>query len=133
MIYTSYFKFPGLVKIETQRKVAISIGVPPAWKGRRYLELAPTRAMLKMSISQYYKLYDTILSKLDPFKVGQELEGKILICWEKNPLECHRSYVGQWLNKAGFKCEELSGGSPVSKASVFQTEIPWLESRPPVQ
>ena len=111
MIYTSYFKSPILAGIERERKVAISIGVPPNWKGQRYLALAPTRAMLKMSTTQYYQLYDTILAELDPQKVGQELDGKILICWEKNPADCHRSYVGSWLMRAGFKCEELTGGS----------------------
>lgn len=133
MIYTSFFYFKGLEGIPKERKVAISLGVPPNWSGPRYMALAPTRAMIKMSTPQYYQLYNAILAKLDPFAVGKALDGKILLCWEKNPAECHRSYVAQWLRKAGFQCQELTGGSPEVRTAGNQPEMPGFESRPPVQ
>jgi uncharacterized protein (DUF488 family) len=64
--------------------------------------------MLKMEKVDYYRLYDDILAKLKPDEVGKELDGCVLLCWEKNPAECHRSYVAKWLRNAGFEVEELT-------------------------
>jgi len=113
MIYTSYFKNPLLQKVPSAYKVAISVGVPWGWKGRRFLELAPTRAMLKMDDAGYRRLYAQILAKLDPKDIGDCFENCILLCWERDPKACHRSYVSEWLGKAGIKAEELTGGSLV--------------------
>lgn len=110
MIYTSYFRSPYL-KNFIGRKVAISVGVPPNWKGQRFLDLAPTREMLKMSIADYNKRYDAILALLDPVDVAERLEGCVLICWEKDPLKCHRSYVAKWLENIGIEVKELTGDS----------------------
>ena len=110
MIFTSYFRSPVLKSNPQLKRVAISIGVPPGWKGERCLELAPTRAMLKMASAEYYRLYDDILAKLDAREIGRRFDGCVLICWEKNPAECHRSYVVKWLNNAGFEAQELTAG-----------------------
>ena len=90
MIYTSYFANPLLRKLPDARKVAISIGIPAWFRGTRMLDLAPTRAMLKMSEEEYNPLYDAILAKLNREEIIARLpENAILLCWEKPGMSCH--------------------------------------------
>ena len=96
-MWTSNFKACG----SHPNAVAISIGIPRGWRGRRYLPLAPTRAMLKMSSENYDRLYKQILAKLDPRQVYEELgPDTILLCWEKFNASCHRRLVGEWLEQS---------------------------------
>src|SRR5437868_5644512 len=45
--------------------VAVSRGIPPGFKGRRYTPLAPTAAMLRLkSIEEFYAAYREVLSLL---------------------------------------------------------------------
>jgi hypothetical protein len=111
MIYTSYFSNPLLKKILDNRKVAISIGVPRGWKHQRCLALAPTWGMLKMQEAEYYKNYDRILEKVSAVDIATQYDGCVLLCWEKNPAECHRSYVVKWLKDNGYEAQELTGDS----------------------
>lgn len=109
MIYTSYFSNPAL-KGSSLRLVSIARGNPRGWHGERYERLAPTWAMLKMPEAEYYRLYDEILGKLNVMEVGNELDGSVLLCWERDAKSCHRSYVGKWLAAAGFEVQELGRG-----------------------
>ncbi len=93
MIWTSCFQIAG----REPNAVAISRGIPLGWRGRRYLNLAPTWAMLKMSSEDYLIEYNKILARLDPAKVADELDGSILLCWEQPGQLCHRGYVEAWL------------------------------------
>lgn len=71
--------------------VAIAIGVPAWYKGRRELRLAPTRAMLKMRDEEYDAQYDAILAGLDPHEIAAALgENAVLLCWEPPGQKCHR-------------------------------------------
>ncbi len=94
MIWTSCFKIAG----REPNAVAISRGIPRGWRGRRYLDLAPTWAMLKMSSEDYLIEYNRILAQLDPVKVADELEGSIICCWEQPGVSCHRLYVANYLH-----------------------------------
>ncbi|MEJ7615831.1 MAG: hypothetical protein WKF30_02395 [Pyrinomonadaceae bacterium] len=92
-ITTSSFKVAG----HLANAVAISRGVPRGWKGRRYIALAPTWPMLKMSTEDYLREYKLILAQLDPAKVAADLDGAIMLCWEPLNVKCHRRFVAEWL------------------------------------
>lgn len=107
---TSYFaRVKTMTPEERQNCVAIAIGVPGWYKGRRCLSLAPTRAMLKMAPAQYDPLYAEILSWLSPNIIALELGADaILLCWEKPGVPCHRRTVAEWLKKhLGLEVPEL--------------------------
>lgn len=99
MIFTSNFKTCG----NLPQAVAISLGVPRGWSGRRYTGLAPSRRLIKiMDPETFTKLYKAeVLDQLDPMKVIRDLGGDnfILLCWEKAGEFCHRRVVAAWLRK----------------------------------
>ena len=119
MIYTSYFNCKLLKEIPLDKQIAISIGIRGWYHGKRELRLAPTRAMLKMSRVDYYANYDIILAKVDPAEIAKLYDGCVLICWEKDPQECHRHYVAEWLQKAGYEVQELTAGSVTTAQQMF--------------
>jgi hypothetical protein len=81
--------------------VAIAVGVPAWFKGRREPRLAPTRAMLKMSVEEYAEHFEAILAQLDPKEVYDSLgENAELLCWEAPGDRCHRRRVAEWLEQA---------------------------------
>lgn len=110
MIYTSYF---------SSRKYNINDGVSIAryvkfWKGETYYPLFPSQNLLSdyknglIDEKEYERRYvSETLSKLNPKKVYEDLDGKVLLCYEKTSDFCHRHIVAKWLNDNGFKCEEL--------------------------
>lgn len=112
MILTSYFAKRS-VKKSGLEPVAISLDVPKSYHGKRYMALAPTREMIKLAhdgkTEEYTKQYtEQILSWLDPQKVYEELDGCVLLCWEKSGSFCHRRLVAEWLEKnTGNKVNEL--------------------------
>lgn len=113
MIYTSYF-----AHYKGQNGVAICLWLP-TWTNNieHYPELAPTQDILlnwKNSAKSakdellYISAYKTeVLDKLDVNKVAQELDGKVLLCYEKPGAFCHRNIVREWLNENGYECKEL--------------------------
>ena len=97
-MFTGSFKSAGM----NATAVAISCGIPPGFKGRRYTALAPTRSMLQITdIEEFYAAYRAeILNKLDPGKVYEDLgEGAVLLCWEDFNVSCHRRMVAEWLEE----------------------------------
>ena len=117
--YTTYFarlrNLPsGIVPISICGKA------PQGYKGIQYKKLAPS-----------WKIYDDYKNKggseedyvtafnkdrlgvLDVIETVNELkslaenaEAIALVCYEKPDSFCHRHLVSDWLNKAGFSCEE---------------------------
>ena len=112
MIRTSYFANRA-IRNSQLRLVAISLEGPQGLRCERYLTLAPTREMIRLAhegrTEEYTELYTSqILSRLDPLQVYAELDGSILLCWEKAGKFCHRRLVAEWLEKAiGETCSEL--------------------------
>lgn len=110
MIYTSNFSKNG----NNENAVAICGKSPAFFKGMEYKKLAPKYWFFKkykedhdeeFYIKHYYL---EVLSKLDPQKVYEELDGKILLCYEKETDFCHRFLVADWLEqKLGIKVEEI--------------------------
>lgn len=92
---TSNFKECG----RNPEAVAICRGVPAWYKGRRYIELAPTWAMLKLPREEFEAAYRSeILEKLDPTIVLDQLGiDSIILCWEPTGVYCHRRIVAEWL------------------------------------
>ena len=104
---TSNFRRAG----KLPNAVAISVGVPAWFRGRRYRKLAPTRAMLKLPAKKYLRRYQLKLKKLDPAKVYEKLgDDAILLCWERPGARCHRRIVAEWFEKAlGVEVPEYEG------------------------
>ena len=87
----------------------------------KYLELAPTAAMLKDAKEdplggrdRYDQAFELILQKLDPQQVWNDLHEMvapaepILLCFEAPPLWCHRRMVAEWLeDRLGVTIPEL--------------------------
>ena len=108
MIFTSNFKIAGYLP----QAVAISLGVPLGWRGRRCTVLAPSRRLIKIMDPQTFtKLYRAeVLDKLDPVKVLRDLGGDnfVMLCWEAPGEYCHRRVVAAWMRKhTGVLIEEF--------------------------
>ena len=117
MIYTSYFSSKIYNKengISISRYVAF-------WEGKSYPLLYPSVELLKWWKNltkkqqhniwlrdQYEQAYfNETLNKLDPHIVAAELEGKVLLCYEKSEDFCHRHIVAEWLERSGYEVKEL--------------------------
>jgi hypothetical protein len=82
--------------------------------------LMPTYQMLrdKYSEDDYFR---QILGRTSPKQVFDELlflgKGKdvILLCFEKEPSMCHRSYISKWLKFNGIECTEFVVEKPVKE------------------
>lgn len=111
MTTTSNFAVAG----RDARAVAISQGVPWWYKGRRMIELAPSRALLNyVKASGDQKRFDEAmreqLGKLDATEIVRVLgEEAILLCWESPNVRCHRRMVAEWLEaKLGIEVPEFN-------------------------
>ena len=100
MISTSNFARCG----KNPNAVAISIGVPPRWVGKRYIKLAPPRSMLHASKEDFDNFFYNKLSEMDAKSVYDEIvknygENAILLCWESPNIRCHRRIVAEWFEE----------------------------------
>ena len=92
--------------METISKQALAIWAPGTFKGSTYESLAPSRELKdayrteEITAKQFEEIYyETVLSKLDPLTVYNDLKGKILCCWETRRQFCHRHLVIKWLKE----------------------------------
>lgn len=117
MIRTSYFaKYKEIEKVEGDVGVAVCLGAS-WWKGARYPLLAPTPEILNKwnnslkedkDIMEYQTEYITkVLNKLDVNTVANDLEGKVLLCFETPDKFCHRHLIADWFRKNGYDCQEI--------------------------
>lgn len=117
MIYTTYFaKLKSLPSSITP--VSICGWPPKFYTGLQYKNLAP----LWSFFSEWKRTHDNdyyircfkslVLSKLNQKEVVDCLhsmagtEDIALVCYEKPGDFCHRHLVADWLNEAGYQCEE---------------------------
>lgn len=105
---TSYFS-----KYKKVNGVSIAVGAPNWFKGEIYPDLFPTWELVnnyKVTGDEevYTKAYhEKILSKLNPEKVYDDLQGKVVLCWEGKGKFCHRRIVAKWLeDNLGVEIEE---------------------------
>jgi len=95
--------------------VSIARWPPRWWRGRRYIALAPSADLLRLSKAGLpwdefvIEFQRHVLDKLDPAKVLADLGPEaILLCWEKPGDDCHRHLVAKWLEKhLDIKVDEL--------------------------
>src|SRR5574344_295908 len=107
MIFTAKYK-----NCRSDNGISISgdKGKKVGYKGESYPKLAPKKdfwnvwyenkdKLDELSNTKYYieKYYQEVLSKLDPYAVAMDLEGKVLLCYEDNLEFCHRHLVSAWL------------------------------------
>jgi len=110
-IYTSYFAKVERITRKDIVTIGIAINPPDFYTGNNYRPLAPSHDLVtkfnnrQISRATYDKHYNTQLGNLDPNAVLYDLH-KIsggrditLLCYEKDPKDCHRSNVSHWLNK----------------------------------
>jgi hypothetical protein len=109
-IKTSYYG-----KYKEANGVSISQTTLVWFKGDYYRLLNPGDSILwpykdgKISWDEYKTLYKKKLSLLDPHKVAIDLNGKVLLCHERERDECHRGLVANWLEESlGILVPELS-------------------------
>lgn len=116
MIKMSYFANIKCSKKLQSRAVCIALYPPKGWKGEVYKDLAPSPKLLEWwkkskqdpeAWGKYTTRYrEETLSKLDVNKVYDELNGKILVCFETMDKPCHRHIVAEWFRDNGYKCNE---------------------------
>lgn len=111
-IYTSYWGNAKRLAKEGVEPVAICRGKPKWFHGKAYDRLAPTWPMMRMPLDEFWKSYREMVCRLDAEVVAGELEamcesGQIaLMCYEKDPDECHRHVVSEWMTDSGISVVE---------------------------
>lgn len=94
--------------------ISIARWTPPAIYIESYPDLFPSAQLLSdykkflITKEEYIETYNKQLEKLDSNKVYKDLDGCILLCYEKSSDFCHRHLVGSWLKGNGFLVEEFS-------------------------
>ena len=113
----------SLWKEQPGNAVAISRGIPKWYKGKIYLPLAPSWALIQLDSERDYiqGYYRTVLAKLDPVQVYRELgENAILLCYEKPPGFCHRRLAAKWLEDTlGIIVPEMKPEEPPEQIGLF--------------
>jgi hypothetical protein len=103
--------------------VAISIGVPRWYRGRRELRLAPSWKMLQMTKTDYDRHFARQLARLDPRELYDSLgPTAVLLCWEAPGVRCHRRKVAEWF-EASLKVKVPELGFDRSACPAF-AELP---------
>lgn len=108
MIRMSYFaKYKGPDAISVAR-------ITPEWYGPvpTYLDIAPDKStLLKYKKTQdkkaYFNEYVAKISKLDLDKVYKDLDGKVILCYEKPGDFCHRFIFAEMMRRRGFEVREI--------------------------
>lgn len=105
-LYTSYYARSG----KNPKSISISAKSPFFYKGRAYLNLAPSWELLGdykdgiIDAYGYTERYGQLLKDrgITPEKVVGDLEdGSIMLCYEGPGKFCHRHIVAVWLNQSG--------------------------------
>lgn len=94
---------------------------PPKWyTGKSYSKLAPPAWIIKHP--DWKEMYRKLaLDKLDPDTIYREIvelagENAILLCYEKDPAECHRGLVAEWFRETlGIHLPDIETGKSVEK------------------
>lgn len=108
-MYTSYF-----AKYKGNQGINIAMKSPNWFTGYSYPQLFPKRSFLFQYFNDkdenaYTKAYyDQVLLKLYPNQVYNDLQNKVLLCYEKSGSFCHRRLVADWIfNTIGIEVKEL--------------------------
>ncbi len=119
-IVTSYY---SAYRPEMGVPVRITLGAPPSWFKHPWEEarmLAPPPRVFRLKDDEEFRRkYRHHLYRVTPERIGQRLEeiasrhpGErlVLLCFEANPAECHRSMFAEWwMEQTGQRVVELPG------------------------
>ena len=104
MIYTSYFgnwrNFP-----DGKDLVSIANYSPRGFSGREYSDLFPDQYLVSdfkngiISEEDFAKAYIEQLEEIGKDKILNDLDGCILLCYEKSSDFCHRHILRKWLGE----------------------------------
>ncbi|MEI6796820.1 MAG: hypothetical protein WCK39_08140 [Methanomassiliicoccales archaeon] len=93
--------------------ISISNSCPGRFYGTVRRDLAPAWAMVeawrqrRITWAQFTEAYTEKLKGIDLQALGEELQGKTLLCWESaSDPYCHRHLLARMLQEAGFEVEE---------------------------
>lgn len=109
MIYTSYYNYIKNKNIKNEDLISISRTAPKWFKGSYMYALAPSYELIKLNLSKskYEKIYiKDNLKKIDIKSIAKSLQNKILLCWESEFEQCHRSILVEYLLKNGIEASE---------------------------
>ncbi len=120
MIFTSYYS-SKLAKKHSADCVGVSIKDVHGFKYcsklkprkamfeafRKALKTGDEEIIAKARI-KYEAAYKRYLMTLDVHAAYKALNGKILLCFERDSDTCHRKWIRQWFNHFGYEAEELT-------------------------
>lgn len=133
-LHTSYYARSG----KNPQAVSISAKAPFFYKGKAYLDLAPTWDLLRaykegeVDAFGYTETYGEILKErgITPEKVIDDLgEGAIMLCYEGPNKFCHRHIVAVWINNSGLaEVSELNKDGTTAPPTSVDDLIKLLET-----
>ena len=98
MIYTSYFN-----KYKGKDGISVANYMPKRYMAAEMVYLATKWSHVSsfkanlISEEEFKVHYLNQLSQLDPIKVFNDLDGSVILCWEKSHQFCHRFILAEWL------------------------------------
>lgn len=108
-LYTSYF-----AKYKGPNALAVTRWEPNWWAGGTFTEIAPTAEILqalKRGDISFPIFRDLYLKELEAMKAEVLCkcipEDTVMLCYEKDPNQCHRSVLAEYLNARGYDVREL--------------------------
>ena len=113
MIYTSYFaNMRKMTDEQKARCMSIARYTPKGVKIPINTMLAPKWDILKKykedkDTNAFVVAYKEQLAALNADTIAKTMDGRILICYEKNGDFCHRHILARWFKDNGYECEEL--------------------------
>ena len=140
MIYTSSYNNWHNDKYKSV-SVSGNRGMDANYQGEYYPALAPKKEFWQMWHNNIGKIseeennhfyikeyYEQVLKALDPYQIYQELDNKVLLCYEDNLEFCHRHIIAAWLElNLGISVLEVKGYyneiEIVSKPSYIKEEL----------
>jgi len=99
-MYTSCF-----ARYKESDGISIAVSPPKWYTGIVYPPLFPSWEIVRDfkkggDKDKYIEIYQaSVLNKLDPAKVYQDLVGKTLLCWCARGAFCHRRLVADWIRE----------------------------------
>jgi hypothetical protein len=112
-VYKSYYG--NLHKLDVSRCVGISQGVPSGFAGRIDRRMAPPWSLVK-NASGYpehewkEKYFGCLDRNITPQQAAEVINGKIILCWERPGIMCHRHFLIEWLTLRGIEVDSEEWG-----------------------
>lgn len=131
MVFTSYYssrlirgKESQCVGISRKRMVNFrhcSKLEPPKEMFAEYQQAKATgnKTVIQKAFKRYEVKYKNYLLTLDVHAAYQALDGRILLCFEKDDTTCHRKWIRDWFKHFGYEAAELTAGD---RSNVYAEE-----------